>query len=142
MKRSVPLKSSPMGSFKPGLPRGQGLKRGAPLVATASMKRRRTPTSKIRQSARGEECTLRFPCCNGDTATTVWCHSNRLADGKGMGLKAPDQEGCYGCFNCHAFLDGGYVAARWPRAVVEHTFDLARAASQQLLRAKGLLDGR
>lgn len=142
MKRAAPMKRSAMGSFKSGLPRGPGLKRGAPMKISTPMKRHRTATSKIRLSARGEDCTLRFPCCNRDPATTVWCHSNRLEDGKGMGLKAHDQEGCYGCSNCHAFLDGGYVAARWPRAVVEHVFDAARAASQRLLRAKGLLDGR
>ena len=43
----------------------------------------------IRASARGEDCTLRIPMvCNRDRTTTVYCHSNRLEHGKGMGLKA------------------------------------------------------
>jgi hypothetical protein len=110
-----------------------------PKARSKRLASRRTATSAVRQSARGEACTLGFPCCNGDRATTVWCHSNRLEDGKGMGLKARDEEGCYGCSTCHAFLDGGYAAAGWERSVVDLYFDRARTISQQLLRQKGLL---
>ena len=61
----------------------------------------------IRRSAKGEACTLMIPgVCTGDTTTTVLCHSNRLADGKGLGMKAPDTEACYGCSACHDVLDG------------------------------------
>jgi hypothetical protein len=123
MNRGAPMKRSGFATVKP-------IKR---------FNRRRPATSAIRQSARGESCTLGFPCCNGDIATVVWCHSNRLEDGKGMGLKARDEEGCYGCSSCHAFLDGGYVSADWERAVVEMYFDHARSVSQQRLYAKGLL---
>jgi len=104
------------------------------------LKSNRPKTTPIRASARGQDCTLRFAgICNRNPETTVWCHSNRLADGKGMGLKAPDHEGCYGCSDCHAWLDGGYAASGTPRAVVDARFDAARAESQEKLRAQGLL---
>lgn len=94
----------------------------------------------IRASARDEECTLRFDgICNYDTATTVWCHSNESADGKGMGIKARDQEGCYGCAACHSYYDGGYAAHKVPRALVRIRFDAARMTSQAILQRKGLM---
>jgi len=73
----------------------------------APAKRARPRQTKIRKSAKDQECTLLFPrVCNGRTDTTVLCHSNLLADGKGMGLKAPDTRGAYGCSACHDVLDG------------------------------------
>jgi hypothetical protein len=73
----------------------------------ASKPRSRPKQTKIRASARGQECTLRFPyTCNFRTDTTVLCHSNQLKDGKGMGLKAPDTRAAYGCSDCHDVLDG------------------------------------
>lgn len=103
------------------------------------MKSTRPKMTRIRASARGQECTLRFPgICNHNPETTVWCHSNRLMDGKGMSLKAPDEQGCYGCSDCHSWLDGGY-AGRVPREVIDSRFDVARAESQEILRLKGLM---
>jgi hypothetical protein len=104
------------------------------------LKSSRPKMTPIRASAKGQECTLRFEgICNRNAETTVWCHSNRLADGKGIGLKAPDEEGCYGCYDCHAWLDGGYAASGTSRESVDARFDAARAESQDILRAKGLL---
>lgn len=60
----------------------------------------------IRKLARGQECTLWLPGCNYNPETTVLCHSNRLADGKGIGLKASDTAAAFGCSSCHAILDG------------------------------------
>lgn len=129
MKRSAPMlrtefKRSPVTSKEP--------------AARKPMKSKGPKMTPIRKSARGEECTLRFPCCNRLTDTTVWCHSNHYADGKGAGLKARDEEGCYGCSACHAFLDGGYAGkvARW---FVDAMFDHARAESQKILKKKGLI---
>lgn len=103
-----------------------------------TLKSRGPKMTPIRKSAKGEPCTLRFPCCSGDAATTVWCHSNHYADGKGAGLKARDEEGAYGCHTCHAFLDGGY-AGHMPRTLVDKYFDLARTESQAILKRKGLM---
>lgn len=55
-----------------------------------------------------------------------------------MGLKARDSEGCYACFDCHSFYDGGY-AGKIPREQVEAYFDVARDRSQEILRKLGLL---
>lgn len=105
-----------------------------------AMKKSRPKMTPIRKSAKGEECTLRFPgICNGDTETTVWCHANSYDAGKGMGLKSRDEEGCYGCFACHAHLDGGYANTEMPRSTVDAFFDLARSVSQQILKQKGLM---
>lgn len=135
MKRSGIQRKTPM-------PPGQGF-RSKPASNKApgqksAMKSRGPKMTPIRKSAKGEACTLRFPCCNGDKDTVVWCHSNQYADGKGAGLKARDEEGCYGCFACHTFLDGGY-AGKMPRSLVEKYFDLARTESQAILKRKGLM---
>lgn len=104
----------------------------------AKMKTKRPKMTPIRASACGEACTLRLPVCNGNRETTVWCHSNRAEDGKGMGIKARDEEGCYGCSACHAFLDGGY-AGKMPRSLLDTYFDLARTESRAILKQKGLM---
>jgi hypothetical protein len=107
--------------------------------ARKPLKSSRPKTTPIRASAHMQECTLRFPgICNRNPETTVWCHSNLLRDGKGMGLKAPDEQGCYGCSDCHAWLDGGY-AGHVPREVVDARFDAARDESREILIDLGLI---
>jgi len=62
--------------------------------------------SKIRESARNEECTIRIPgTCNFDSSTTVLMHANGSAAGKGLGMKSPDILRAYGCSACHAVVD-------------------------------------
>lgn len=95
----------------------------------------------IRRSAEGEDCTLKFPgICRNNTETTVWCHSNKIVDGKGMGIKANDDAGCYGCGHCHAFLDGGWASfPDWTVDMVQQHFEVARALSRPILKHKGLI---
>mgnify|MGYP000221095338 CR=1 FL=1 len=63
---------------------------------------------KIRQSARGQECTIRIPgTCNGNPETTVWCHAPSPV--KGMGNKGDDHWGAYGCSSCHIAIDEWHV---------------------------------
>lgn len=65
-------------------------------------------SKKLRDSARGRNCTLRLSVCNGNPETTVLAH---LPCGhKGIGMKGPDMIACFACSNCHAFIDG---AQRW-----------------------------
>ena len=67
----------------------------------------KTPERKsraIRESARGEECQVRLPGCDGGV-TTVWCHLPEAVAGRGMGLKGIDVLGFYGCRNCHDIAD-------------------------------------
>lgn len=134
MKRSTPMKRTP---FKVSVrPSFSSVK---PEVKPKRMKSSKPKMTPIRKSARGQECLLRFPgICNHDNDTVVWCHSNSHKDGKGGGLKARDEEGCYGCYACHAWLDGGY-AGKMTRARVDQYFDVARMLSQQILKTKGLL---
>lgn len=61
---------------------------------------------KLLNTAKGQECTLRFPgICHGGTETTVFCHLNFSWAGKGMGQKAHDILGVHGCYMCHVALD-------------------------------------
>lgn len=80
---------------------------------------------KLRDSARGEECTLRIhPYCNGNPETVVLCH---LPSGSGMGQKSPDWFAVYGCSSCHDIIDG-----RNPRNSINltiHDIDMAKASA-------------
>lgn len=66
--------------------------------------------TKLRESARGEECALQIhPYCNGDRRTTVLCH---LPSNAGMANKSSDLFAVYGCSACHDIVD-----RRFPQAV-------------------------
>ena len=68
---------------------------------------------KLRDSARGEDCTLQIhPYCNSNPETTVLCH---LPSGSGMGQKSPDWFAVYGCSSCHDIIDGRVTKdSLWP----------------------------
>ncbi|MDN4038663.1 nuclease domain-containing protein [Massilia sp. YIM B02443] len=121
---------------------GAGLLRVAAvqLKARKPMKKSRAKSTPARRAARGRDCTLMIPgVCNRDPATTVLCHSNRLADGKGMGLKAPDSAACFGCSDCHDVLDGRRPLPGWmTRQQLEDTFDRATAITQEQLKQEGI----
>ena len=58
----------------------------------------------LRDSARGQDCTLRLDGCRFSPETVVLCH---LPVGqKGMGMKSPDLFAVFGCEHCHAVIDG------------------------------------
>lgn len=62
-------------------------------------------TSKIRQSAKGENCTLNIVgVCNYNPETVVLCHFP--SEQKGIGIKSHDLSAGYGCSACHDVLDG------------------------------------
>ena len=59
----------------------------------------------IRESAKGEQCTLNIAgVCNYDTQTVVLCHFP--SEEHGIGHKSPDWCAGYGCFACHNAIDG------------------------------------
>ena len=66
-------------------------------------------SKKIRNSARGEDCSLRVhPQCQ-DGETVVLAHIN--TNYKGVGIKSPDLFSCYACYWCHhEMLDKGLVS--------------------------------
>lgn len=158
MKQGKPLSRSPMARGKSQLKTTKPMSRGtAPLRAKSAMKagstkkapaQRSTLKTKgpkmtpIRRAARGQDCTIGIPgACNHDPATTVLCHSPFLADGRGMGLKAPDEAACFGCSSCHDVLDG-----RRPRPpgitqlAVEGAFYAGVRRTHEILRADGLIE--
>ena len=68
---------------------------------------KRTPyrNKAILKSAEEEECTMESPWCNHDPETVVFCHLNYQLAGKGIGQKADDYAGFYGCSDCHTWYD-------------------------------------
>jgi len=142
MKRSALVRKTPMRRTSMTPAAGAGLLRVAAVQRKARkpMKKSRAKSTPARRAARGRDCTLMIPgVCNRDPATTVLCHSNRLADGKGMGLKAPDSAACFGCSDCHDVLDGRRPLPGWlTREQLEDTFDRATAITQEQLKQEGI----
>ena len=61
-------------------------------------------SEKLRQSAKGKDCTLRIAgVCNYDNHTTVLAHIN--TDFGKMGGKTDDYSACFACSSCHTNLD-------------------------------------
>ena len=76
---------------------------------------------------------LQGPVCKGRRETTVWAHSNKLADGKGIGRKADDDSGCFACFECHTWYDNGPAT----RAEKDAAFAIGHRRSIALLQRRG-----
>ena len=95
----------------------------------------------IRDSARGEECTVRLiGVCNHDPETTVWSHYPRNDAGKGMGTKSLDLAGCYCCSACHDVVDGrAPMSGGLSRAFVMLAWFEGHMRSLIRLAEKGLL---
>lgn len=92
--------------------------------------------SKIRQSAKGEECQVRYPgVCNFNDETTIFAHLN----GGGMGLKHPDLFGAYCCSDCHNLADGKTEYGNYIKSVTDCYFYEGIFRTQQILLDKGLI---
>lgn len=62
-------------------------------------------SSRIRNAARGQRCTIRLPgICSYDDTTTVFCHFSYATSG--MGMKPSEMSGAFGCSKCHSVVDG------------------------------------
>jgi hypothetical protein len=62
-------------------------------------------SKKITSAARGEDCTLNIAGrCNYNPETVVYCHFPD--ETHGMGIKACDLSGGFGCSACHDVVDG------------------------------------
>jgi hypothetical protein len=65
-------------------------------------KQRRHESQKLKDSAKGQDCTIRLPgICNFRPETTVLCHLN----GGGTGTKKSDLFAAFGCSDCHNEVD-------------------------------------
>ncbi len=60
----------------------------------------------LRDSARGQDCTLEIPdVCNHNPETVVLAHVQ--TEGGAMGMKAADDfSACFACNDCHDLIDG------------------------------------
>ncbi len=93
--------------------------------------------SKIRESARGEECLVRLAgICNFDNSTTIFAHIG----GGGMGTKQPDSEGAYCCSACHDEIDGRTAIYGWTNPKILRLYHHEGAMrTRKILIDKGLL---
>lgn len=81
----------------------------------------------LRNAARGETCTLRLDCCNGDPSTVVFAHYRHFG-WAGTSQKPHDLLGCFCCSACHDAIDHRRNDASWGYD------DLLRAMGETLLR--------
>lgn len=112
-----------------------------PETKRRGLRNRGPRMSPIRKSARNEECLIQLPGAGfHDPATTVLCHSNQLAAGKGMGLKAPDTAAAYGCHYCHDVVDGRRpLPAGLTLEAMLAKFERGIALTHEKLKQKGLM---
>jgi hypothetical protein len=90
----------------------------------------------IRDSARGEPCTVRIVgACNSDPATSVWAHWPGLDGDRGMGIKALDLCGAIACSGCHDVVD---MRAPLPQGATRESveIDWHRGHLRSLVRLK------
>lgn len=96
-------------------------------------------SKKIRDSARGQDCTMEIDgVCSYDPATVVFCHSNDSSFGKGVALKNPDWAGFYGCYKCHQVYDG-HVATDLTKEDLDFYFNNAFTQTMEILFQKGII---
>ncbi len=65
-------------------------------------------SKKIRQSAKGQPCTMLSPVCCGDSNKVALRHYNGLSGGQGWGRKADDIFAFYGCQSCEDWFALGH----------------------------------
>lgn len=61
---------------------------------------------KLRDSARGAQCTINGPTCNQNPETSVLAHYRSHSTNAGMGVKPDDTAAAIACSACHDWLDG------------------------------------
>lgn len=91
-------------------------------------------STKLRNSAKGQDCTFAIPgVCTHDRETVVLCHIRDEA--KGLGNKANDWSAAFGCSACHDAID----QHRMPRAD-ELAYSLrAMQRTHAIWQSKGLM---
>ena len=98
----------------------------------------------IRDSARGQTCTIEIPgVCNHDPETTVFAHYQAPGHG-GMGTKSDDSSGAYACSSCHDVLDGRSPRQNWIKgdAMQWYWFRGMRRTWKRLLEDEVLTTGK
>lgn len=96
--------------------------------------------SKITESARGEECTVRIiGVCSYDPEKTIWSHCRHGAAGKGKAIKALDICGAYACTNCDMAYDQLIGVPHMTRSEVDLDWFKGHVRSLVKLHEKGIL---
>lgn len=112
----------------------------AAVVPVPKMTRRQKVRQDIRDSARGEACTVRIPGCPSDPEKTIWSHFPGAAGGKGMATKSLDLCGAFACTYCDGVADGQVPRpAGWTREEVLLAWMHGHIRSLLRLAEKGLL---
>ena len=94
--------------------------------------------SKIRKSARGQQCQIRLiGICNHNPETVVLAHY-RMAGTCGMGMKPNDIQAAYACSRCHDAVDGR-LKTDLTRDELQTAFAEGVMRTQQILIKQGLL---
>jgi len=92
--------------------------------------------SKIRKSARREDCQVRIPnVCSFNSETVIFAHKG----GAGMGMKSSDLLGAYCCSSCHDAVDGRGVSDWNKKQEIENAFYEGIFRTQLILIEKGLI---
>lgn len=99
---------------------------------------------RIRLSARGKECQVRYVgICARDPACTIWSHARWGAQlgegGKGMGTKADDLAGAYACTACDAAFDQMTNAGDMTRDELDLDWMMGHLRSLGILQRDGLV---
>lgn len=91
----------------------------------------------LRQSARGQPCTMRVPgVCNRDPDTSVLAHPP--VDNGGVGTKGNDSDGAIVCSECHDAIDRRSHHGV-PREELLECWIRARQETDRIWREMGLL---
>ena len=95
-------------------------------------------SKKLRDSARGQQCTMNSPVCNHDSNTVALCHVPMKFWGA-MSGKVHDFMAFYGCSSCHKWFDGDgrNDTERWEYAIRAVFRTLEIAYSLGILTIKG-----
>ena len=94
---------------------------------------KRLKQDKYTKSAKGQDCQIRSPFCNHNSATVVFCHLN----GAGIGEKMQNIHGAYGCSKCHDAVDGK-ISVLYPTELkLDHLLGVIR--TQELMIRNGVL---
>lgn len=112
MKRTTPLKPS-------SKPMARGTLKRSAFKKKARKAKPWHDKGKL-DACRGQRCYLAIPgVCRGETETVVPAHRN---EGKGMGMKTPDEMTVPACFWCHAWYDQGPAPREEKRAAFDRAF--------------------
>lgn len=94
--------------------------------------------SKIRESAKGQNCTVRLVgICNRNPETVVLAHY-RMAGTCGIAMKPNDIQAAYACSRCHDAVDGR-LKTDLSHEELQAAFAEGVMRTQQLLIKQGLL---